>query len=181
MEYAIIALAGILLVALLVFAVRSAQGRRDLAYAATLDGTKSLTGANAVGDELSSLAIQRIFAADDAEFVATFQDADLLHLFRQERKRVALRWIGRKRIQAKAILQEHLKLSRTARDLELAGEMNVLRHYAQLRLFCSLLSYAVFLIGPQRLHTMARRANSAFHGFRNFSETVERRERMNAA
>jgi hypothetical protein len=177
MEYLIVATACLLVFALLAFAVRSAQGRRELAYTAFLDSPGEQVRASDPSEPDSMAAIQRIFAAEDEQFISECQNSNLLHLFHQERKRVALRWIGRRRVQATAILRQHLKTSRTAEDLMLSGELSVLLRYARLRFLCAFLAYAVFLLGPQGFHAAATRANATFLGFRNFSELLKGQRR----
>jgi hypothetical protein len=177
MVYLIVAITCVLVFALLAFAVRSAQGQRELAYAASLDSPGEQSGANDPSEPDSIAAIQRIFAADDEQFITECGNSNLLHLFHQERKRVALRWVGRRRVQATSILRQHLRASRATEDLVLSGELKVVLRYVQLRFFCALLAYVIFLLGPQGFHAAASRANATFHGFRKFSELMKGQRR----
>lgn len=179
-EYILIATASLLFLVLLAWAVRSAQNPPELAYARSLRQAEDL--APGISDDPQpAWALHRIFAADDARFIAQCHDQNLLRLFRQERKRIALRWIGWKQVQAAAILREHLKSSRALQDVQILGELEVLFRYLQLKLLCTILAYAVFLIGPQNLYAVAGRANEASRGFRNFSEIARSRGRAASA
>lgn len=167
-EYILISTASLLFLVLLAWAVRSAQNPPEVAYARSLQAEDPALG---ISDEPQlAWALHRIFAAEDAQFIARCHDQNLLRLFRQERKRIALRWIGWKQVQAAAILRVHLKSSRALQDVQILGEVEVLFRYLQLKLLCTILAYAVFLIGPQNLYAVAGRANEASRGFRNFSE-----------
>jgi hypothetical protein len=179
MEYIYITAASILFLSLLMFAVRSTRDRHAFTPVAGLNGFDDFESDIGPQRSLASSAIQRIFAAEDAKFISQFADKNLLTLFRQERKRLAVSWIVRNRLQADFIMREHLKASRLSRDLQLSGESQVFLSYIRLRLHGEFLLLAVSLVGPQNLHSAASSASRTFHGLRRFSERI--RERRHSA
>jgi hypothetical protein len=179
-DYILISTASLLFLVLLAWAVRSVQNPPELAYARLVRQAEDPT--LGVSDEPQpAWTLHRIFAPDDARFIAQCHDENLLRLFRRDRKRIALRWIGWKQVQAAAILREHLKSSRRLQDVQILGELDVLFRYLQLRLLCTVLAYAVFLFGPQNLYAVAGRVNEACRGFLNFIEIARSRGRTASA
>ena len=173
MEFVIMFAAGFALFAVLGFFLRAASDRREIASAAFPQSSGERLNEQGSLEPASGSAVRRIFASSDAEFVSKCRNKALLSFFHQERKSIALRWIGRQRLQATAIVHEHLRNSRVSQDLQLAGEVKLLARYFCLRLLCEFLSLAVHFVGPQKLHSVAGYAGGTFQGLRKFMESME--------
>jgi hypothetical protein len=106
--------------------------------------------------------LSRVFSVEDEEFVASLKSLELQKLMAQERKKLALRWVVRKSMEARRIMQEHTQASRTARDLQISGELQLVARYLGLRALCGLLFILVMTFGPAGRHRLAAEADALF-------------------
>jgi len=134
-----------------------------------------------LADSARPAALQRIFARDDAEFVAACRNPELLELFAQERKELALRWVSRRRQQMIAIMRDHMRAARSSADLELSSETSLLFTYGRLRLTCEALALCIALFGPHRLHAVAAQAKSVASGVRSLHDSMASRRGLGSA
>jgi hypothetical protein len=116
------------------------------------------------GDDIhvAQQVMSRVFSTEDAEFVASLESSELERLVVQERKKLALQWVARKSREARRIVREHAQASRTAQDLQVLGELQLLAHYLELRALCGLLVILVMALGPAGMHRLAAEADTLF-------------------
>lgn len=106
--------------------------------------------------------LQRVFSSEDEEFIAGLASVDLQKLLAQERKKLALRWLTRRTVEARQIMREHARAARTSRDLQASGEVQLFVRYAELRALCGLLFVLVIAVGPSGLSRLAMQTDTLF-------------------
>jgi hypothetical protein len=158
MEYVLIATVILSAVLFVAFFRRSTQDAREEAQAACRVGSDYSDSWEA-GGAASYEVLQRIFSQDDENFVVGESDPGTMGVFRRERKRLALRWIERRKLEASAAMRNHRQAARGAIDLRPSEEMMLLLRHAKLSLMCEVLAVTVWLAGPQSLHGLAERAD----------------------
>jgi hypothetical protein len=167
-----------ILIAVLLFvvlAVSLLRARRDGAAGAIEDDEVLSAGAPEAAPEdegLSAQMLTRVFSSCDDAFVAEEASAGLGRLLRRERKRLALRWVGRRAAEARSIMRRHARLARTARDVQVSGEVQLALRYVELRSLCGLLFVLVSVFGPVGLHGLAVQTNAVLAGIRTLGETA---------
>jgi hypothetical protein len=121
----ILAIAAALL-AVVVILLRDSLGKRRTArdsYAA-MEAAGSLTPVQVPPAEL----MERIFAEDDLSFVSCQGVRSIRRQFVQDRRRIAISWLGLTRREAIRILRVHLSSVRTSRSLHPVVEFRLLLH-----------------------------------------------------
>jgi hypothetical protein len=118
--------------------------------------------------------VSSIFSREDEEFIRSERDPLLAKLFRKERKRLALRWVERRKVDAAAIMRRHRQAARSAADLQPSAEVALMLRHAKLRLTCQLLSISVWMIGPQGLQGLTGRANAILQSVQNLNLRADR-------
>jgi hypothetical protein len=100
------------------------------------------------GKLLPSGLVERIFAREDFEFVASSAPRQVQELFFQERKRVAVCWAQQVRAGVLRLMNFHLGQARFYAQLSLATEMKLAVNFAALLLACRAMQFALYLGGP---------------------------------
>lgn len=99
-------------------------------------------------DLLPQEVVARIFARDDLDYVLTAAPGDVVRLFLQQRKRIALSWVDRVRSQLVRLRRFHLGRSRSYARLRPKAEIALTLDFATLLFACRALQILVFLRGP---------------------------------
>ena len=107
----------------------------------------------------------RIFSPADWTFVSGEKSPEVLRLFRQERRVVALVWVHQTKTAIHRIMREHTRVTRQSQDLHLATEVRLVFHYVQLVAICDLLILAIQSTGPARVGSLATYAASLSQRF----------------
>jgi len=168
MTYLSILIAALLFFVLVVSILRPKHGNGGGA----VDYEEVLGLEGGADDSLSAQMLARVFSPGDEAFVAGEASAGLARLLHRERKRLALRWVGRKAAEARGIMRQHARLARTARDLRPSGELRLALRYLELRSLCALLFVLVSAFGPAGLHGLAAETNAVLSGIRTLGETA---------
>lgn len=93
--------------------------------------------------------VDRFFAAEDFEFVASAAPPDVNALFRRERKKIVLAWIGQVRQQIRSLRRFHLGAARFYSRLSLGSEMALAMDFAKLLITCRALQLLVYVGGAR--------------------------------
>lgn len=100
------------------------------------------------GGLLPAELVARIFDRTDLEYVNTQRSSEVRDLFLEERKRIALLWIGRVRKQITRLKSFHLGSARFYAGLDLRTELSLSLDFARLLFACRMLEVFVQLRGP---------------------------------
>jgi hypothetical protein len=134
----------LLLLSLLFFTPRKPRGRR---------GSEPLAEARQALDVLqlgllSPDMVGRIFAKKDFDYVMSETTKKVQRLFLEERRRLALSWVGQVRRQIVSLRRFHLGSARFHAQLSLLTEIKLAGDFAALLFACRALQAAVYLRGP---------------------------------
>src|SRR5246127_3036544 len=152
MIYLSLIAAVLLLLALLAMIARSFQTDSDLNFPSPSQEASSPDYRNnSVNDALHLEIFLKAFGDDDQRFVETLGDSRIQKLLAYERKRIALRWIGRKTAEARGIMQGHVRRAREAKDLSVSAEIRLALWYVELLALFELLAISVLILGPTGL------------------------------
>lgn len=164
----------LLFVALAAIIARSFHNEPDVNFSGLREqDTSFLDGRNdEANDGLNLEILLRTFSDDDQHFVETLGDASLQRMLAYERKRIALRWIGRKAAEAKFIMSEHVRRARAAKDLNVSAEIRLALQYIELLAHFELLAFIVFIFGPAGLRRRALQTNAILSDMRRFGEAA---------
>ena len=163
-----------LLFALVATIARSFQGESALNFGAPHFDQEAISlesGNDDANDALNLEIFLRAFGDDDQRFVDTLGDAGLQRLLAYERRRIALRWIGRKTAEAKGIMRAHVRGVRETNDLSVSAEIRLALQYVELLTLFEFLSVSVFIFGPAGLQRRALRTNAMVSAMRHFGQT----------
>jgi hypothetical protein len=145
-----------LLIAVLLAFLLLLVTRQGIAAARQLSFRSDLTLEEGVESvQCSPEFVARIFSRADREFVVATKCAELVKLFRNERKAVALLWVQQTSAAIQNTMREHKRMARASADLEVATELRLIFLYMQLMLICGVLSVAVQSGGPVWLRGLA--------------------------
>jgi hypothetical protein len=173
MIYLSLAAAIFLLLALVAMIARSFRTDSDLDFAGQPQEGFSLDDRNsAVNDALNLEIFLKAFGDDDQRFVETLGDSRVQKLLAYERKRIALRWIGRKTAEARGIMQAHVRRAREATDLSVSAEIRLALQYVELRALFEFLALSVFIFGTAGLRKWALRTNAILLDMRRFGQSA---------
>jgi hypothetical protein len=173
MIYLSLIAAVLLLLALVAMIARSFQTDSDLNFAGPSQEASSPDDRNnAVNDALNLEIFLKAFGDDDQRFVETLGDSRVQKLLAYERKRIALRWIGRKTVEARGIMQAHVRRARDAKDLSVSAEIRLALQYVELLALFELLSLSVFIFGPAGLRKWALRTNAILSDMKRFGQSA---------
>jgi hypothetical protein len=140
-----LALGALLFVSLLILARR---GSRPEGAAEALVGARQALNHLQSG-LLPAELVERIFAADDFEFVASAAPRSVQVLFWRERKKIALAWIAQLRRQIRNLRRFHLGAARFYSRLGIRSEMALALDFMILLIICRTLQLLVYLGGPR--------------------------------
>ena len=173
MIYLSLIAAVLLLLALVAMIARSFQTDSDLNFADPSQEASALDDRNnAVNDALNLEIFLKAFGDDDQRFVETLGDSRVEKLLAYERKRIALRWIGRKTAEARGIMQRHVRRARDAKDLSVSAEIRLALQYVELLALFELLSLSVFIFGTAGLRKWALRTNAILSDMKRFGQSA---------
>ena len=162
-----------LLLALVAMIARSFQTDSDLNLAGEPQEVFSLDDRNdGVNDAINLEIFLKAFGDDDQRFVESLGDSRVQKLLAYERKRIALRWIGRKTTEARGIMQAHVRRAREAKDLSVSAEIRLALQYVELLALFELLSLSVFLFGPAGLRKRALWTNAILSDMKRFGQSA---------
>ena len=100
------------------------------------------------GGLLPAELVGRIFDRTDLEYVSAQSSPEIRELFLEERKRIALLWIGRVRKQVARLKSFHLGSARFYAGLNLRTELSLALDFARLIFACRMLEVFVQVRGP---------------------------------
>jgi hypothetical protein len=172
MIYLSLVAAILLLLALLATIARSFQTDSDLNFAGQPQEAFSLDDRNDAVNDANLEIFLKAFGDDDQRFVETLGDSRVQKLLAYERKRIALRWIGRKTAEARGIMQAHVRRARDAKDLSVSREIRLALQYVELLALFELLSLSVFIFGPAGLRKWALRTNAILSDMKRFGQSA---------
>jgi hypothetical protein len=173
MIYVSLVAAILLLLALLAMIARSFQTDSDLNFAGQPQEAFSQDDRNdAVNEALNLEIFLRAFGDDDQRFVETLDDSRVQELLAYERKRIAFRWIGRKKAEARSIMQAHLRHAREAEDLSVSAEIRLAFQYVELLALFELLAISVLIFGPAGLRKRALWTNAILSDMKRFGQSA---------
>lgn len=173
-EYALIAAVAMSVVLFVALFRRATQDAREEAQA----GCRGLNDSDewwGFGSDVSREVLRQIFSQDDEYFLNEEAGPGTKIVFRRERKRLALRWIERRKLEAAAVMRSHRQAARVAEDLQPSEEMKLLLRHVKLKVMCEALAVVVWLAGPQSLHGLAQRADEISHGAQRLRQAVRNR------
>lgn len=164
-----------LLLALVAMIARSFQTGSDLDFAGQPQEASLLDDRNdAVKEALNLEIFLKAFGDDDQRFVETLGDSRVQKLLAYERKRIALRWIGRKTAEARGIMQAHVRRAREAKDLSVSAEIRLALWYVELLALFELLAISVLIFGPTGLRKRALWTNAILSDMKRFGQSAVR-------
>jgi hypothetical protein len=164
-----------LFIALLATIARSFQRESDLNFGDPHLSQQAISLESGIDDTNDALNLEifiRAFGDDDQRFVATLGDLGLRRLLAYERKRITLRWIGRKKAEARGIMRAHVYRIREAKDLSVSAEIRLALQYVELLTLFEFLSVSIFIFGPAGLQSRALRTNEMLSAMRHFGQTA---------
>jgi hypothetical protein len=167
MIYVSLIAALLLLLALVVMIARSFQTDGQPQEAFSPDDRK-----DAVNDALNLEIFLKAFGDDDQRFVETLGDSRVQKLLAYERKRIALRWIGRKTAEARGIMQAHVHRAREAKDLSVSAEIRLALQYLELLALFEFLAISVLIFGPAGLRKRALWTNAILSDMKRFGQSA---------
>jgi hypothetical protein len=100
------------------------------------------------GELLPPDLVERIFAKQDFEFIASSTPQPVQELFVLERKKVAIAWAQQVRAGVRRLMNFHLLQARFYAQLSLATEMKLAVNFAALLLACRIMQFALYFGGP---------------------------------
>lgn len=105
--------------------------------------------------------VGRIFDRPDLEYVTTKTSPEIRRLFLTERKRIALSWVRRLRLEIVNLMHFHRSYSRFHSQLGLLTELRLALDFAGLLLVCRILEMLFYFRGTYAAPRMVRGAASA--------------------
>lgn len=112
-------------------------------------------GSNSLELPSSRALAERIFAAQDWEFVSSQAQPEIQRTFLQERGNLALSWLRQTRRQAAQLMEFHLRAVRQNTELRPSVEMRLAANYLTLLFLHGLLHVLIRVRGPFRARQMA--------------------------
>jgi hypothetical protein len=99
---------------------------------------------------VETATIQRVFSAEDAEFIAHSGSLHLQHLFLKERKALAIQWFRKTQKQVAHLMGLHLRLAGYTRESNTAFELKLASKYLLFLFLSNLVLLLLWLRGPFR-------------------------------
>lgn len=93
---------------------------------------------------------QRIFGAEDWDFVSRSMPAEIQQMFLRERAALAISWLGRIRRHVSLAMRAHVAAVQQIEDLQLAPELKLALSYLSFLILCEFLIGWIWLRGPMR-------------------------------
>jgi hypothetical protein len=102
--------------------------------------------------------VSRVFTTADYDYVSRVATADVQQLFMQERKRLALLWVGHILLQIETLKEFHLGSARFYTKLSPRTEMRLALEFLALSWVCRLLQLSIYVRGPYAMPGMVQHA-----------------------
>jgi hypothetical protein len=102
---------------------------------------------------------RRIFSPEDRKFISSTGSPQLLRIYGEERRGVALHWVRQTSNEIRTVMREHALTARQSENLEVTGEAKLFFQYIELRSICGLLAIFVRLLSPHVLCDLAAYAS----------------------
>ncbi|MGH9705770.1 MAG: hypothetical protein ACRD5R_03335 [Candidatus Acidiferrales bacterium] len=102
--------------------------------------------------------VARVFAEEDYAYIQKVGLPSIQRMFLQQRKRIALSWVNRIRLQISGLMQFHRSYSRFYERLSVPMELSMAGNFATLLFCCRALQISILLRGPYAAGAVARRA-----------------------
>jgi uncharacterized membrane protein YqjE len=99
---------------------------------------------------VETAAIQRVFSAEDAEFISHSGSLELQHLFLKERKALAMHWLRKTQKQVAHLMGLYLRLASYTIESNPASELKLAVKYALFLLLSNVVLFLLWLRGPFR-------------------------------
>jgi hypothetical protein len=159
-----------------------------LLMVATLRGwlaSRSLEPGRAASEEGASEPcpaelVDRVFSRADWEFVRGLQARGIERLFQQERKKIALVWVGQTSALIRRVIGEHARAARQSKNLEFSTEIKIVAQFLVLMAVCGILSAAIQIAGPMPLGGLAHFAQRLSQRVSKLQETFQSGDLANA-
>lgn len=144
---------GVSLVAVFLFLLRTSGAQNGRA--------KKTSGETKAEKQLLApeVLIERIFGAEDWNFLLESAPREAQDEFLKERTEIAFAWLALIRQRARTIMHLHLTQARGLRALEPAVELRVAANYLAFQINCSLVALLVWMRGPVATGKVIRRAD----------------------
>jgi hypothetical protein len=97
---------------------------------------------------LSPELIERIFAGADLDFVRSTCSPRIQRKFLEERKTIALSWVGQLRKQVLRLRRFHVEHAREFAEIDTRSELALAADFAILLMACRILQFSFYLWGP---------------------------------
>ena len=117
--------------------------------------------------------VDRVFSRTDWDFVCGLKARGIARLFQQERKKVALAWVGQTSALIRRVINEHARAARQSKNLEIATEINIVTQFLVLMAVCGILSAAIQIAGPMSLGGLAHFAQQLSQRMSKVQETFQ--------
>jgi hypothetical protein len=105
--------------------------------------------------------VERIFAAQDLEYVKRAAPPEIQRAFLRERKRIAIAWVGRLRTAFARLMRLHRTQARVYPHLSLQKEIGLALNFVALLAICRALQVVFLLRGPYAAPRMLGTATAA--------------------
>lgn len=112
------------------------------------------------GELLPPVLVERIFARQDFEFIASSSSRHVRELFVQERRKVAICWAQQVRAGVLRLMNFHLRQARFYAQLSVATEVELAANFAALLLACRVMQAALYVGGPFAIPSVVGRTVS---------------------
>lgn len=93
---------------------------------------------------------ERIFSAQDWDFVSRDTHLEIQRMFQRERTVLAISWLRRTRMRVSEVMRAHLPVAGHSKDLQLAMEIRLALSYVLFLVLCEFLIGLIWLRGPVR-------------------------------
>jgi hypothetical protein len=126
---------------------------------------------------VETAVIERIFAVEDAEFIARSAPRDVKRSFFSERKKLAVHWFRKTRKQMAGLMDLHLRLASYTHDPSPGFELRITAKYLTFVAVSNIVLLLLWLLGPFRA---TRSVSYAIRAAGSFCTTFSiRLERVN--
>lgn len=119
--------------------------------------------------EEADLVVERIFGAEDWNFLRHRAPDEIRRSFLQQRREMAFCWLTLIRVKAKGAMHHHLTHSRSFQSLEPMLECKVAINYLAFQFSCAFLAGLLWLRGPVAVRSAVARAHELCERLRGFT------------
>lgn len=112
---------------------------------------------------LPAATLDRIFSKSDYEYISAMREPRLEELFLDERKMIALLWLGQIHKQILCLRQFHLGAARLYARVSMATELRLAAEFLSLLIACRAMRLAIYFQGPYAAPRLIARLAMAAH------------------